>query len=653
MKRNRKEIKKELILFTLGCIICIVIVLSISSVYHSYDTNRKSLDKCLRETSKLVSEKITQQLDEYSVIAESIALYENGSSGREGNMSLFLNISSSQYGLNQIDIVSKDGKSSVSGKSYEEDSAYVQAKKGAPCLSDPMINEKKVSFEYAYPYGDIVVILDCPYSVFEKIVADTKIGETGSTYLINKEGTKVAHKDYSLVLSGQNSINDAKKNPNMNQEAADMERSMIQGESNFGIFHENGERRIASYTPITGTNGWSVNVTALESEFMAGVKNSILSAVFLGLLSMIVATLAIIKITNRITKPIGQVVEAMDRFSEGDLNLELIHFRNDEIGGIAEKVNEMSAKYREIITDISRFLHEISFGNLTAVSGCEYPGEFDGIRQSMEVIASRLNQTILTIKSSAKEVSTSAGQGKEGAQSLAGGTSKQSAAIEELHASISQVLGESVKNADRVRQATGYVNDSGRKVEEGNQYMKHLNDAMGEVGTFSEKISGITKMIEEIAFQTNILALNAAIEAARAGSAGKGFGVVADEVRNLAAKSAQAAKQTKSLIEHSVHAVLKGKNLALETDQILKEVLEHSGLIEQVIGEIESASKEQAQTMDQINQSLSLVSEVVQSNTDNARVSSDYSERLESQARALQEEVSKFTLSEEILRGIH
>ena len=647
MKRNRKEIKRELILFTLGCIICIVIVLSISSVYHSYDTNRKSLDKCLRETSKLVSEKITQQLDEYSVIAESIALYENGSSKREGNMSLFLNISSSQYGLNKIDIVSKNGKSPVSGTSYKNDPAYVQAKKGKPYLSDPIIEGNKVSFEYAYPYGDIVVILNCPYSVFEKIVADTKLGVAGSTYLLNKDGTKVAHNNYSLVLSRQNSINDAKKNPNMNPEAADMERFMIQGKTNFAFFHENGERRIASYTPIKGTNGWSVNVTALESEFMAGVKKSIFSAIFLGLLSMVVATLAMIKITNRITKPIGQVVDAMDRLSEGDLDLKLKNLRNDEIGGIAEKVNEMSQTYRDIITDISQFLHEVSFGNLTAVSGCEYPGEFDGIRQSMEVIASRLNQTILTIKFSAKEVSDSARQGKEGAQSLATGTSKQSAVIEELHASISQVLGESVKNAERVRQATDYVNDSGRKVEEGNQYMKHLNDAMEEVGDFSEKISGITRMIEEIAFQTNILALNAAVEAARAGSAGKGFGVVADEVRNLAAKSARAAKQTKSLIEQSVHAVLKGKNLALETDQILKEVLAHSRLIEEVILEIETASTEQAQTMDQINQGLSLVSEVVQSNTDNARVSFKFSESLERQAQALQGEVSKFTLSEE------
>lgn len=647
MKRHRNGIKRELILFTMGCIVFIVLILSSGSVYLSYDSNRRSLNKCLKETSELVAEKITQQLREYSVIAESIALYQKGNAARGGNIGLFLNMSSSQYGLDKIDILSKDGVSIVNKVSYAKDPAFIQAEEGKAFLSDPIIKDGKVSFEYVYPYGDIVIVLEFPYSVFETIINDTRLGDTGSTYIINKDGKKVAHDDFSLVLAGQSDIEEAKSDPAAFGEAAKLERSMIMGEPGFSFFRLKGERKIGAYTPIADTNGWSVNITALESEFMSGVTISVFGSLILGLVSMIFAGLLMLHIANRITKPIGEAAGAIERLSGGDLNLLLTTHRKDEIGQIALKVNGMAAKYKEIISDISRFLYEVSCGNLIAESGCEYPGEFNGIRTSMEAIALRLSKTLLHIKEAAGEVTEGAGQVLNGAKELAKRSAEQSGAIEELQISIGCVFEESVKNAEYVKKATAYVAESGKKVEEGNQYMYRLNQAMEEVDTTSRKISGITKLIEDIAFQTNILALNAAVEAGRAGAAGKGFGVVADEVRNLAAKSSQAAKETKGLVDQSVHAVLKGRSLAEDTDQILKEIAGKAGLTEKAIREIEASSINQVQEMEQINQSLLKVSEVVQSNMESASESSVSSERLAGQAEALNLEVSNFRLNEE------
>lgn len=648
MKRRKTAgIKRELILFTMGCIIFIVFILSAGSVYLSYDLNRRTLNKCLKETSELVSEKITQQLKEYSVIAESIALYQKGNAARGGNIGLFLNMSSSQYGLNRIDILSKDGVSIVNGDSYSQDPAFLKAEEGKPSLSDPIIKEGKISYEYIYPYGDIVVVLEFPYAVFDEIIKDTKLGNTGSTYMINRDGRKMAHEDFSLVLAGQNDIEDAKKNPGAYAEAASLERSMIKGEAGFRFFRINGKKKIGAYTPIADTDGWSVNVTAMESEFMSGVTISILGSLVLGIVSMILAGLAMLHIANRITKPIGQAAEAIERLSGGDLNLELSIRRSDEIGQIVQKVNEMAGKYKEIISDISRFLYEISCGNLQAESGCEYPGEFNGIRTSMEAIAYRLRETLLRIKASAYEVTEGSGQVWDGAQELAKRSAEQSGAIEELQTSIAGVFNQSVKNAEYVKKASAYVTESGKKVEEGNIHMSSLNQAMEEVDLTSRKISGITKMIEDIAFQTNILALNAAVEAGRAGAAGKGFGVVADEVRNLAAKSADAAKETKGLVEQSVHAVSKGRSLAVNTGRVLKEIAGQAGMTEEVIREIENSSMEQVQVMEQINQSLLTVSEAVQSNMETARESSGSSERLAGQAQALQTEVSHFRVNKE------
>ena len=647
MKRRQTGIKRELILFTMGCIICIVFILSAGSVYLSYDLNRRTLNKCLKETSELVSEKITQQLKEYSVIAESIALYQKGNAARGGNIGLFLNMSSSQYGLNKIDILSKDGISIVNGDSYNEDPAFLQAEEGKAFLSDPIVKEGNVSYEYIYPYGDIVVVLEFPYSVFEKIIKDTKLGDTGITYMINREGRKMAHDDFSLVLAGQNDIEDAKKDPASYAEAASLERSMINGDSEFRFFRIKGEKKIGAYTPIADTNGWSVNITAMESEFMSGVTVSMLGSLLLGIVSMILAGLAMLHIANRITKPIGQAAEAIERLSGGDLNLELSVLRSDEIGQIVQKVNEMAGKYKDIISDISRFLYEISCGNLQAESGCEYPGEFNGIRTSMEAIAFRLRETLLRIKASADEVTEGSGQVWDGAQELAKRSAEQSGAIEELQSAMTGVFQQSVKNAEYVKKASAYVAESGKKVDEGNLHMRSLNQAMEEVDVTSRKITGITKLIEDIAFQTNILALNAAVEAGRAGAAGKGFGVVADEVRNLAAKSADAANETKGLVEQSVNAVSKGRSLAENTGRILKEIAGQAGMTEGVIREIEVSSMDQVQVMEQINQSLLTVSEVVQSNMETARESSESSKQLAGQAQALQNEVSHFRVNEE------
>lgn len=647
MKRKYKGIKRELIAFTIGCIICIVFVLSIGSIYMTYDTTRKSLAKSLKETSELVSEKITQKLEEYSIISESIALYMKGNVQKGGNINIFLRIASSQYGLNNIDIISSDGTSVVNGKSYEQDEAYLQAKSGTPFLSDPIIQKDSASFEYTYPYDDLVIMIEFPYSVFQGMIEDTKLGDSGSTYIINREGTKVAYEDFSLVLSQQNDTESAKTNQAAYGEIAKLEAAMVNGETGFGFYHWNGEKRFGSYTPVKNTNGWSVNVTASESEFMSGVVTSMFNAVILGAVSLILAVFVMLRITDRITKPIGQVVDSIDQLSAGDLSIELNMKRHDEIGVIGKKVSEMAGKYRDIIYDISQFLQEISSGNLAVQSNCEYPGEFHGIRSSMEMIAFRLNDTILNIRSSAEEVNSGAGQVSGASQALASGAVVQAATVEELNAAIADVSEMAGKSSDSVRKASDYVKQSGSRVSAGNRHMQSLHSAMEEISLSSEKISGITKMIKDIAFQTNILALNAAVEAARAGSAGQGFAVVAGEVRNLSAKSADAAKQTAQLIGNTVNAVSEGKRQTAETAGILKEIADKSILVERVMEEIESDSLEQAKAMEQILGGLSQVSAVVQSNAAAAEESSASSEELEAQAQALRQEVAKFKLFEE------
>ena len=163
---------------------------------------------------------------------------------------------------------------------------------------------------------------------------------------------------------------------------------------------------------------------------------------------------------------------------------------------------------------------------------------------------------------------------------------------------------------------------------------------MSEIGDASKKITNITKVIEDIAFQTNILALNAAIEAARAGEAGKGFAVVADEVRNLAEKVTAAAGETSSLLAHSSSLVENGENLSRETVEILKGLADKADFLGESMEKIRSASAEQVDAIQQINTGLTQVSSVVQTNAATAEESSASSEELAAQAQAMKDEIS-------------
>ena len=345
-------------------------------------------------------------------------------------------------------------------------------------------------------------------------------------------------------------------------------------------------------------------------------------------------------IARVISKPIGQVVDAANRIALGHVNLDLKDIDSkDETGQLAAAFDTMLDSIRKQVL----VAESISNGDFTQAVPLRSNEDILGL--ALQKIENDLNQTLLMISTAADQVNSGAGQVSSASQALASGAAEQAATVEELTASVTSVSQQAEENAASVRKATEYVAQAGAGVDEGNVHMQSLNTAMNEISESSVKISEITKVIEDIAFQTNILALNAAIEAARAGAAGKGFAVVADEVRNLAAKSAEAAQQTSGLIQHSVVTVAEGEKLAVETAQILQGVAERAALVDQAVRQIELASSEQARAIEQITLGLSQVSSVVQTNAATAEESSASSEELAAQAQTLRQEVGKFKLA--------
>ena len=369
--------------------------------------------------------------------------------------------------------------------------------------------------------------------------------------------------------------------------------------------------------------------------------------ILVALVSILAALAIIYALTKSILTPVREIQMVYDEMAKGNLRTELYYESRDELGQMAESIRRVNAGLLTYIQDIAEKLTLLSNGDMRFTMELDYVGDYSEIKRSIQETEERLNQTMLLIRTAADQVNTGASQVAAGAQSLSSGATEQAATVEELTASVSTVSSQAEQNTLTVQQATEYVQAAGKGVADSNEYMQRLNDSMKEISVSSQEISKITKLVEDIAFQTNILALNAAVEAARAGEAGRGFAVVADEVRTLAARSAEAAKQTSQLIEKSVAMVAAGGKLAEETLRCLVDVSEKTGSVQSAIENIVSASSEQAAAIEQINEGLSQVSAVVQTNAATAEESSASSEELAAQAQTLQQEVGKFKLTEE------
>ena len=320
----------------------------------------------------------------------------------------------------------------------------------------------------------------------------------------------------------------------------------------------------------------------------------------------------------------------------------------DELGKLAGNFRQACKTLEVIVQDTSYLLGKMAEGNFNVSSNNAqiYIGNFRQQYESISKLKHELSDTLTQINEASEQVASGSGQLAGGAQALAEGATDQAGAVEELTATVESVSGIAESSAESASGAYQMVRTAVEQADQSREELQALTNAMERISSTSQEIQNIIGSIEEIASQTNLLSLNASIEAARAGEAGKGFAVVADQIGKLAGDSAQAAVNTRDLIEKSLQEIENGNQITEKTVAALNKILESMNDFANAAKGASESSTEQADMLKQIEQGIEQISSVVQSNSAAAEETSATSQELSAQSEGLKNLVGRFKLAE-------
>ncbi len=665
MKKNDSKFKsiktkiKYSIMLTVGVSLCI---LGIVTAYLNYTSTVDTVEQTMLQLAEVGAERVSQEIRGYMNIVEEAgtAVRFTSSAYTIEDKEELLHQKIEAHGFVSGDLLDKTGRSIFENIDYSDREFYTQAMKGNTYVSEPLVSKLtgKLSIIISAPLwkdgtvntsveGVIYFIPDEEF--LNNIVRSINVSENGKAYIIGATGNTVAHENIELVKNMDNTINEAKSDSSL-KDLAQMEEKMLAQEQGFGRYEYEGVEKFLSYAPISSTDGWSIGINAPTADFMDQTVLGIVITCILLIVSMIISGVIAVCIANKIANPIKMCADRLRLISKGDLKSSVPQVNtNDETKILLDSSKEIIYVLNKVIGDVDYLLGAMADGNFNVRTTAEeyYVGDLNGMLMSIRKINRKLSNALKSINVAAEQVSSGSEQVSSGAQSLSQGTTEQAASIQELAANINEVFERVQQNVSTADEARNKTIEAKGELDQSNNRMQDMLIAMSDISEKSKEIKNIIKVIEDIAFQTNILALNAAVEAARAGDEGKGFSVVAGEVRELASKSAQASKNSAELIENSLKSVEKGAKIANDTANSLAVAVENINNVANLVDDISKVSEGQYEQVKQVNEGADQISSVVQTNSATSEESAAISHQLSDQAEMLKKTVSIFQLRED------
>lgn len=639
-------------------LISVIALIVVSGVF-MYLSNMNTLREMANVALNSISSAVEQTLHTLEVNALNVASLETirDTGATKAEKLEAMEGVRTQNNYDEVGFVELDGQgySNYGDFDFNDQLHFQAASKGDVFVGEPIINRLNgdiiiISGAPVYDDGKIVgtvYIVDLVASVNDKIGGIT-FGKTGHAYIINKEGTVLFHKDEQEIATQSNAISQYKEDGKNGSLAKATEKILSTDESGTISYRKNGKRMFAAYCPVTSHGDWRLIITAPQSEFTSMVVVSVIVNSIIGLLLLSFNIVLMKRQIKDIITPVDSVTARLVKLAEGDLKtpVEVITTGN-ELSILSNNLNDTIQSLNLYISDITRVLSQLSAGNLDIQTEANFAGDFVSLKESIDTIVGSLNETMAQMNNAADLVADHSDGTSQGAKNLANSTLDQASVLEELTASIASVSEQVRLTADNASKANMRSLEAEKNVETCNQQMQSMINAMSDIKAGSAKIGDIIKNIEDIAEQTNLLSLNAAIEAARAGEAGRGFSVVAEEVRSLAEESAIAAKNTAKLIIKSIETVENGTSIVNETAESLTQVVNNTTEITSIISEIADAAREQAAAIEQINTGFEQMSDAVTTNSMTAQESAQSSEELANQAQNLKGLIGRFSLKDD------
>ena len=632
---------------TLNILILVIVscaIMALSMQYLATNILLDSLQPMVRQSAKTVEANIHMLADRMMTLAGDL-----GEAGAAQRRAEILAETAEIYELHTIALYDLNGKliQGIDGAPQDLDAdflALLQETDNFTTASSTIFQEK-LGITMGMPVKEdgetaMYVIGVYKYDTLNDVISSINLGAHSTAYMVDRKGIVTGHSDQSLVLSGSTLAQ-------LGGEDADSLSRITAGETGATEFPVDGEHILVAFSPIRGTQ-WSLVLHIPEADYSHMINSAVSLAVAATLAVLVISILLVLHLARSISRPVKSVTSRMVSLSDGDLHSSVTPVRSrDELEVLTHTLGTTVESVNNYISDIQQVLTQVAGGNLCVTPQMDYRGDFTLIRSSLRTIIQSMHETISGFRSATSQLAHMSEELNGQSSQLHQASMEQNQSTEALVCEVSHVKAQLSSVSESTSQTRSKTTEIATCIQEANTHMSSLTTAMDGISSNAEEITKIAKAIEDIAFQTSILALNASIEASRAGSAGRGFAVVATQVKDLAAKSAEAAQNATEMVSHTSTMIQTGVRLTADTADSLHAISVVSDEISAISDQLVSAVRDQESALLIMDERIETISGIADQNLQNASEIDQSSGLLAREAEVLQAHVKKFVLKEE------